>query len=229
VSGPDELTGQLVDATRALVGRLTELNEYTRGNILNHVLHTRTHIVGAQGWLQVDFGVEGAAVSVHAVATAGTIVVVAGPANTATAPTVGKGIRRLRPGDAATFPVKTNVVTIWGQPGDEVYLGVFTRPQPPTASVGKPPVTPVTVGGASALVVAFPCIYRGFSFRETAGAPATIEIRDGSAAGQILDEITLTATESARELYESGSVASVGIFYQLVAGTVAGIVRRSGG
>lgn len=74
-----------------------------------------------------------------------------------------------------------------------------------------------------------PCTYHGFSFRETAGASATITIYDNtSAAGTILEPIQLAAGESAREFYVGGIAASVGL-HVVVSGTVVGSVRKSRG
>lgn len=66
--------------------------------------------------------------------------------------------------------------------------------------------------------------YRGFALRETAGAVATIVVWDSltGANGNILDEISLLANESARENYGLARIARVGIYVQVVAGTVAG-------
>jgi len=72
-------------------------------------------------------------------------------------------------------------------------------------------------------------IYRGFSFRETSGSgSAVVRIYDGvNASGDVLDEVSLGPSESARENYGSDDpmIAVVGIYVQVVAGAVSGSVR----
>lgn len=223
----NELNDRLTGALQTMIGRLTELNELTRGNLLNHVLYAGTRVLPAGGVDHVDFKVPMASVAVGAVACAGKVTAVAGPP-AGSAPAGGVGVLPVRPGWWVGAPMTGPSVTLYGAAGDVVWLGAWARPQPAFAAVAAAAVTPVTVGGVSALLTG-PCIYRGFSLRETAGASATVRLRDGSATGQILDVVSLQANESARELYDGGEVATVGIFYELVAGTVEGVVRRSGG
>lgn len=67
--------------------------------------------------------------------------------------------------------------------------------------------------------------YRGFSIRETAGVVASLVIYDGtSATGPILDEVSLIANESAREIFGVAKIARIGIYVQVVAGTVNGSI-----
>lgn len=85
----------------------------------------------------------------------------------------------------------------------------------------------VTFTGATGALAPVPSpflYYRGFSLRETGGAVASIVVWDSLTAptGQILDEISFIANESARENYGVARVAKVGIYIQVVAGTVAG-------
>lgn len=70
--------------------------------------------------------------------------------------------------------------------------------------------------------------YRGFSIAETTGsATARVRIFDStSAAGTVLEEVSLTANQSAREYYPDWSFAVVnGIYVQVVSGSVSGSVR----
>lgn len=92
-------------------------------------------------------------------------------------------------------------------------------------------------GSSQALVAApsatRPLVYHGFSLRETSKtADAIVRIFDNaaSAAGPILDEISLTAGQSAREIYPSDPtayriLAVEGIYVQIVSGAVTGSVR----
>ncbi len=87
-----------------------------------------------------------------------------------------------------------------------------------------------TIGGVSVAlpVPPAPVIYlRGFSLRETTGlAVALVRLWDAaSATGQILDEISLAANESARELYPVPLCARIGVYIEVVSGAVAGSIR----
>ena len=88
----------------------------------------------------------------------------------------------------------------------------------------------VTLTGASQQIILpnpFVC-YRGFSVKETAAATAAFVVWDSTAAlgatGKILDEVNLSASESARELYGPAKTALIGIYVQIVSGAVAGSI-----
>lgn len=89
----------------------------------------------------------------------------------------------------------------------------------------------INAPGSSGSLVTGKLVYRGFSLRETSGsASALVRLFDNASAasGTILDEISLTANQSARENYDSDDyqiVATSGIYYQLVSGAVTGSIR----
>lgn len=67
--------------------------------------------------------------------------------------------------------------------------------------------------------------YRGITVRETAGAVAVLRVYDGtSAAGTVLDDVSLVANESAREVYDHPKIATIGVYVQIVSGTIEGSV-----
>lgn len=91
---------------------------------------------------------------------------------------------------------------------------------------------PITTGTASGLVgpaalnANSMVAYYGCTFRETAGAVATIRVRAGSATGTILTAIALVANASFDTDYlPQGLIAYGGIYYEKVAGTVEGSIR----
>jgi hypothetical protein len=99
-----------------------------------------------------------------------------------------------------------------------------------TVSVSvEPAADTVSVGfNATAAIAVTAKDYRGFTIRETAGAAAVVRIwdNDDAASGTVLDEIGLAPLESAREYYPDGGVkTTVGIYLQVVSGTVVGSVR----
>lgn len=87
----------------------------------------------------------------------------------------------------------------------------------------------VNLTGANQLIIVntgTPVYYRGISVLETAAAPALLRIWDNASAasGLVLDEVALSASQSAREAYD-GFFAAQGIFVQIVSGTVVGSIR----
>ena len=86
-----------------------------------------------------------------------------------------------------------------------------------------------TIAGVSVALPAPPApvlYYRGFSLRETTGlAVALVRLWDAaSATGNIIDEISLAANESARENYPIAKVAKTGVYIEVVSGAVAGSI-----
>lgn len=90
----------------------------------------------------------------------------------------------------------------------------------------------VPISGASQALITAAVRYNGFSLCETSGtASAKVRLWDNAAAaaGSLLDVVTLTAGESAREHYpDSGIEAASGIFVQVVSGAVEGAIRVGG-
>lgn len=87
--------------------------------------------------------------------------------------------------------------------------------------------TPIALTGANQLVWTGPAVYRGITLRETAGAVATVRVFDGtSAAGTLLQTISLAANESRDDWYTGGGLwARTGIYVSIAAGTVEGSIR----
>jgi len=117
----------------------------------------------------------------------------------------------------------SNALKVDGSAVTQPVSGTVTA-STPAASTNAVAVT------VSAVVSATPKGYRGFSIRETAGAPAVVSIYDNAStnSGTIIEQISLLANESAREFYGDGGVTTVnGIYFSVVSGTVAGSVRTS--
>jgi hypothetical protein len=86
----------------------------------------------------------------------------------------------------------------------------------------------VALTGSDQVVRAVPAGYGGFTVRETSGtATAVVRVYDNASAasGTLLDEISLLASESAREYYPDTIVAQAGIYVDVVSGAVAGSIR----
>lgn len=123
----------LADALRVLAGRVTELNELTRGNIANHVLHSGTVVVGADGYVSLDFAIPMASVMVQASDTFGYVTIAAAPP-ASSPPTSGAGVVAVGPDAMLAVPLTGTVLTVYGTAGDLVYLGVWSRAQPPAGA-----------------------------------------------------------------------------------------------
>lgn len=222
---------EIGSALNKLADRLTELGALVRGNSVNNILHSGTVVIGSAGHATLDnFTVSMASVFIVAGASAsgGAVATNAPPTNVA--PTSGVGVVPVRPGWAVCAPLVGTTLTIYGNAGDSIYVAVCSRPWPPFASAGDIAVAAEAIPGVSGLIsTAAPARYQGFTIAETAGAPAQVRIRDGSATGTILEQITLTALESADDFYDVGIVAPSGIYVELVSGAVAGSIRHSGG
>ncbi len=88
----------------------------------------------------------------------------------------------------------------------------------------------VTLTGSDQVIAAFPgVIYMGFTLRETAGSTATLRIWDSKDStftnNTLLDTISLTANESAREYYPEGLHVTEGIYIDILSGAVEGSLR----
>ena len=88
-------------------------------------------------------------------------------------------------------------------------------------------VRTVALTGSDQAVNAAAGIYAGFAIRETAGAAAVVRIYDNASAGSgtLIDTVGLAANESAREFYPGGIWCVLGIYVDIVSGTVEGSVR----
>lgn len=87
----------------------------------------------------------------------------------------------------------------------------------------------ISLTGANQAIVTnsgTPVYYRGLTLRETSGAaPATLRVWDNpsAASGKVLEEVTLTASQSTREYYD-GKFAALGVFVEIVAGAIEGSI-----
>lgn len=122
-------TADLVNALRALEGRVTELAELSRGNIVNHVLFSGTIQIPASGTFSMDFAVPMASVAVQASITGGSITVAAAPLST-TAPSSGIGVASIDTNALLCIPMTGRILSFYGSSGDLIYVAVSTRPWP---------------------------------------------------------------------------------------------------
>lgn len=226
-----DIDPRVASALENLAGRMTELGALVRGNSIDNILFSGTVVIGSDGYATLDnFQVNMSSVAILAGSNAsGGTVATNSPPNQV-APTSGTGVVPVRPGWFVCVPLVGNQLTIYGAPGDTVYVAVSSKPWPPSASYGDVAVTAEAIPGVSGVLsTAVPCRYQGFTIAETAGATAQVRIRNGGATGTILENITLLANQSADDFYDIGIVAPLGIYVEIVSGTVAGSIRHTGG
>lgn len=68
-------------------------------------------------------------------------------------------------------------------------------------------------------------VWRGFAIRESAGAAAVVNFRNGTATGDMLWPLNLAADEAAGILLPSGDDAiesPAGVYVEVVSGTIVG-------
>lgn len=84
----------------------------------------------------------------------------------------------------------------------------------------------IVSGAASSQLIAGRVIVTGIMVRETSGAAsATMRLHDGGVGGLSIIPITLAANESIRDWWQPGGIVyERAIFYELVTGTIEGIV-----
>lgn len=94
------------------------------------------------------------------------------------------------------------------------------------------PVTSIALTGSDQAVSTIACVYHGTVVRNTSSsATATVRVYDddNAATGTLLDTIQLAASESVGTWYERGKRAAVGIYVDIVSGSVEGSVAKSRG
>ena len=115
--------------------RLTEIASELRGLSLNSVLLAEMLVLPAGGIVHRDTSTPYA--SVGAWAYGQTIIIDSGGEGAA-APGSGIGMLRVPAASAIVWPMVGTGITVYGDPGDEVLLALWSKPQPPrfTAAAG---------------------------------------------------------------------------------------------
>lgn len=140
----------LAGVLTAVEGRLTQLVDSIRGQVVNGVLFAGTvQLDATSGTYTMDFEVPFGSVAVGN-GGIGTLTF-QNDGVQVSAPTTGVGVFTVEPGKQATVPVAGRALTLYGVPGTLVQLNVYDRPLG-AASLGN--------GGASSIGVA-PLEYSG--------------------------------------------------------------------
>jgi hypothetical protein len=200
--------------------------------VTNHVLEVASAVLDTSGAKGCSWQATCGAIAVF---NTGDYPVLVASGMPGVAPVQGPGMSSIGANEWRIVNINSRYLTLYGTAGQRVDYQAFTTGLPPAggqlgaAAITAATVTatglvagPVTTGGARR--------YQGFSLRETSGsAGATVRVYNGvSAAGVLLDTISLLANESAREDYGGrGLLAPLGIYFELVAGAVEGSVRYS--
>lgn len=229
-----ELINAVLELNRSS-GRMTELVSVLRGLALNDVILTADVVLDSQGTYVFSAEVPFAGLTVSnrgprpVIVASGTAGI--GPPGPSPARfTVG-------PGRACTRPLTGTAFTVYGRPGADVGVSVWSHLQAPHEGwIAARPVTSFPLPGVSGLlgVQAGPLTgvgYHGFSVRETAGvSPVAFRVRDGAAAGTIADTVRLNPFESRAEFYGPDGLELTGdVYVELLGGggTLEGSIRAS--
>jgi len=114
--------GTVHDRVSALAAALKEL-------VIAECLHTATLLIGSGGYAEYDWTSGFASVALTNLSTETVTVTTATPADTA--PLQGPGVVLVPAGKGAVYNIASHSLTIYGNPGDQVVVSVFSRPQPP--------------------------------------------------------------------------------------------------
>lgn len=119
---------QLVTALAVIQGYQGELADRLEKQNESSALYSATARIRPTGHWTRSWNVQYRSVAVANLSPAPITVVTGGPTSD-TAPGEGPGTHVLLPGQAATYAMSGNAVTVYGRPGDLVDIQVFTRAQ----------------------------------------------------------------------------------------------------
>lgn len=144
----DELAAEV----RELGGRLTSAVADLHGLVINDCLTTETLTLDGAGMATRDWTVPYGSVSVHNGGQ--NTVTITNNTAAAGAPQTGAGVVLVPPGAAVTANLSGRSLSLYGDPGTQLVVSVFTRPQPPAWGRVGSPVT--ALNSAAALVSVVP-------------------------------------------------------------------------
>ena len=131
----------MAGALAAVEGRLTQLVDSIRGQVVNGVLFAGTVTLDANGMYMTSFEVPFGSVAIGN-STAGTVSFQnEGPQ--VSAPLTGVGVFTVAAGKSATVPIAGRALTLYGAAGGSVQLSVYDRP------LGAASLGPVTAAGVN--------------------------------------------------------------------------------
>lgn len=120
------MAAELLQAMQGVVSSTTELSSRIgRAGATNGVLDVALVTLGADGLYAVDYPVTVGSLHMVNHSTTQTVTVHTGPPSSS-APAVGRGVQLCAPGDRLTMPVGQREFSVWGKPGDQFSLQVFT-------------------------------------------------------------------------------------------------------
>jgi hypothetical protein len=202
--------------------RMSEVAALVRGMAINEVLATEIAKLDGDGvWEKSHQSVAFGSVVVANYGSA-TVVVSNAPKQQG-APT-GPGSYLVAPWTFQAINITGHSLSIYGLASQKCAVSIFTKPQPPVGGSLTVPSSskPFAAGVTGVQLVIGPGLLTGFSVRETAGAAATMLLRDGTSnAGVILADVSLVANESDRDLLPDLSFAT-GLFLDRATGTTEG-------
>jgi hypothetical protein len=127
--GNDQHAAEVARGISSLDSRLNQLAHALKDLITCETLATETRTFDANGITTFGWNFAFASVAVTSQSAQKVTITNMGPASAA--PTSGPGVALLAPNKGATYNLAGTMLTLYGNPGDQVTVSVFARPQPP--------------------------------------------------------------------------------------------------
>lgn len=143
----------------------------------SRVLDSATHVIGANGQIQVDCAVPFSTVFVASF-SGQAVIIASQPAGFK--PSQGRGVAELGAYGSGTFNIAGHVVTLYGNPGDAVFVATYADTLPPAVNPGA-----VTLTGTPAVSV---------PGAVTVHPPATTDLYTESLTSRLINGNTATLT-----------------------------------
>lgn len=222
----------LAGALAAIEGRLTQMVDSIRGQVINGVLFAGTVLLDGNGMFTLDFEVPFGSVAIGNNSSATVGFQNEGPQTSA--PSSGVGVFTVGAGRDATIPIAGRALTLYGPAGGSVQLSVYDRPlgaaalgpvsSAPTANDGDGQAN--LVGGSQSESHNY--LYNGATWDRARGVAGSSNVEQvpgmplasgGTGAAAAAVAVTLVAG-AGRRPYLAGLVASCAPPAVAVSGTV---------
>jgi hypothetical protein len=119
----------VMTAIGAVSDRVSALAAAIKEMVVAECLHTATVIIGGAGYVEYDYPATFASVALTNCSEDTITATTATPADTA--PVRGTGVVIVPAGKGAVYNLSSHSLTLYGTPGGQVVVSVFSRPQPP--------------------------------------------------------------------------------------------------
>lgn len=127
--GNDQHAADVMRGLGTIDSRIGQLAHALKDLVTCETLATETRTFDANGQTTASWNFAFAAVAVTNLSAQKVTITNMGPQGAA--PTLGPGVALVAAGKGATYNLAGTMLTLYGNPGDQVTVSVFARPQPP--------------------------------------------------------------------------------------------------